>query len=153
MRIYVVILGVLLFGLNCGGGGVNVDAEKRKLLDTDNAWASAAKVGDVNRVMAFWSDDAINFFPGMSPAKGKEAIHQLVERNRSRAGFSLTWEPTEAKVAASGDLGYTYGTFTLTVSGSDGQPVSRGGSYMCVWEKTADGRWQCALESTVFGPG
>lgn len=153
MNKYLILLGILLFGLSCNGAGnVDVDAERRKLLDADYAWSSASQANDLNRQMEVWAEDAIDFFPGMPMAKGKDAISQLIEQNQQRPGYQLTWVPTGASVAASGDLGYTYGTFKFTVNGSDGRPVSRGGNYVRVW-KNIDGSWHCSMGSTVFGPG
>jgi ketosteroid isomerase-like protein len=103
-------------------------------------------------VTSFWADDATNYFPDAPVARGKEAIGQLVQRNRSRPGFSLSWEPQEAVVARSGELGYSSGTFALSVENPEGTSVTRRGHYVCIWKKQADGSWRCAVESTIFGP-
>lgn len=145
---------IVLLSLGCARkiDLVDLEAERSALLETDRSWAAAAAAGDIERLTGFWSDDAINYSPGAPVARGKEAIGQLVRRNRSRPGFSLWWEPTEAFVAIAGDLGYTSGAFTLSFENSEGKPVTRRGNYVCIWKKQADGSWKCAVESTVFGP-
>ena len=91
----------------------DLESLESELLQTDRDWATAAKQGDVEKLTTYWADDAINFYPGVPPAFGKESILEIVKKNRSRSGFSLTWDPEKAVVASSGDMGYTYGTFPL----------------------------------------
>lgn len=140
--------------LSCAGppDGIDVEAETRTLLATDGAWAEAAVAGDVEKLTTFWAEDATNYFPGAPVARGREAIGELVRRNRSRPGFSLSWEPQKAVVARSGDLGYTSGTFALSMEGPEATPITRTGHYVCIWRKQADGTWKCSVESTIFGP-
>lgn len=145
---------LVLFHLGCvsEGESVDIEAEREALLETDRAWAAAAAAGDIERLTSYWADDATNYFPGAPVARGKEAIGELVRRNRLQPGFSLSWEPQEAVVARSGELGYTSGTFALSIENPEGQPVTRQGHYVCIWKKREDGSWKCSVESTIFGP-
>jgi len=121
-----------------------------ELLQADKDWAAAAKMGDIAKLTTFWANDAINFFPGAPPAYGKEAILKLVKKNRSKPGFALSWEPEKAVVASSADMGYTYGSFQLTLAVSDSTTVNKGGNYVCIWKKDKGSSWKCAVESTIF---
>jgi len=152
MRIAVSLLGIACAALSVVGcsGAVDHAAQTESLLQADREWAAAAAAGDVQHLTTFWADDAINFFPGAPPALGKEAIRELVKRNRSRPGFSLAWQPTRAVVAESADLGYTWGTFQLSAQDPAGSPVRRGGNYVAIWRKQTDGTWKCEVESTIF---
>lgn len=127
-----------------------VESEREALLEADRAWAEAARKGDIPRLTGFWADDAVNYSPGAPPAKGRQEIAQLVQRNRNRPGFSLTWEPETAVVAQSGDLGYTSGTFALTAQDPQGNLATRTGHYVCIWSKQSDGSWKCSVETSVF---
>ena len=132
---------------------VSLKSDREALLKTDQQWAAAAAEGKPEQILSFWAEDAVNYFPGFPPARGKEAIAEIVKRNRSRAGFSLHWEPVESVVSAGADLGYTTGPFTLTAEGPDGNPVEQTGHYVCIWRKTRGGDWKCIAESTIFeGP-
>jgi ketosteroid isomerase-like protein len=104
---------VIPFAVACArqSGSANMESEGQALLETDRAWAEAARKGDIPGLTSFWADDAVNYFPGAPPLVGKQAISQLVNRNRSQPGFSLSWEPETAVVARSGELGYTSGSF------------------------------------------
>jgi len=151
IRSFLLVYCVILGTVGCNSGR-DATSERQALLETDRAWANAAASGDVKRLTEFWADDATNYFPGAPVARGKQAIGELVQRNRSQPGFSLAWEPAEAVVAASGDLGYTSGTFELSVNDADGNPAIRRGHYVCIWKKQADGSWKCIVESSIFGP-
>jgi ketosteroid isomerase-like protein len=128
----------------------DLESLKSELLQADKDWATAAKKGDIAKLTTYWADDAINFFPGTPPAYGKESILELVQRNRSQSGFSLSWKPEKAVVATSGDMGYTYGTFQLAISDSDSSTVNRSGNYVCIWRKAPETSWKCVVESTIF---
>jgi len=150
MRSIVVLLMIGTALCSACTGRVDISQERADLLKADRDWASAAAEGDIQRLAGYWADDAINFFPGAPVAKGKEAILQLVRQNRSRAGFSLNWEPTEAVVSKSGDLGYTWGEFQLSIAKPDGGTIARQGHYVAIWRKQIDGSWRCEVESTIF---
>ena len=53
----------------------------------------------------------------------------------------LTWAPDAAEVSASGDLGYTIGTYRRTAGGKTGT-----GSYVTIWKKSSDGAWRVAVD-------
>ena len=131
---------------------VNIDAERKALLDADEAWAKAAATGDVSKIKQYWTEDAINYFPGQNPAFGKEQILEIVKRNRSIPGFSLKWEPRDAVVSNSGDLGYTHGSYKMSFNDPEGNTLTRSGNYVCIWKKQVDGPWKCVMESSVPGP-
>lgn len=125
-------------------------SDSQQLLETDRAWAAAAAAGDVEHVITFWSEDAINFFPGEPAAVGRNAIIALVRRYRSDPRYSLRWQADTAEVAASGELGYTSGRFTATFGTEDGGTVTRTGHYVCIWRKRENGEWKCVVETSVF---
>lgn len=141
----------ILFSLNACNSKTNKEAELKALLNTDKEWAAAAKAGDVKKIVTFWSDDAIDYFPNSPAAIGKEAILKLVQKNRSIPGFTLSWEPLKAEVAASSDLGYTSGVFLVSMNDAEGKPVTKRGNYVCIWKKQKDNSWKCIVETSVFG--
>ena len=131
---------------------VDVEAERQALLDADNAWAEAAASGDVSKIKTFWTEDAINYYPGQKPTLGKEEILEIVKRNRSLPGFSLSWKVKDAVISESGDLGYTHGPYKLSFKDHEGNSHNETGNYVCIWKKQGDGSWKCAMESSVPGP-
>ena len=63
-------------------------------------------------------------------------------------GIRLTWKPGVADVAASGDLGYTVGTYELRSPAG----LVRTGKYMTVWRKQPDGSWKFVADGGTPDP-
>ena len=61
-------------------------------------------------------------------------------------GFALSWQLTKAEASRGGDLGYTVGTYVLTLHDPKGEPVTDRGKYVTVWKKQADGSWKVAAD-------
>jgi ketosteroid isomerase-like protein len=61
-------------------------------------------------------------------------------------GTSLTWSPTKAELAASGDMGYTWGNFEFKTKDKEGKEETERGIYMTVWKKQKDGSWKVVAD-------
>jgi len=61
---------------------------------------------------------------------------------------TITWEPAFVDVSSSGDLGYTWGRYTLTLpSVVRGKPPSvQMGTYVTVWRRQPGGAWKVVLD-------
>jgi ketosteroid isomerase-like protein len=93
---------------------------------------------------SYFAEDGVELPNGESAVKGKQAVRKSL--GDWTPGMSLTWTPAGAGMAASGDLGYTYGEYTLKSKDKDGHPVVRYGKYMTVWKKQKDGSWKVAAD-------
>src|SRR5918911_1169832 len=87
------------------GSTVNVDRERKVLLELDRQWSQTAN--DVDKFVSYYAADASMYPPGMPIAKGPGSIRQVYSKLKSTPGFSLHWTPTNAAVSNAGDLGYT----------------------------------------------
>lgn len=67
-------------------------------------------------------------------------------------GTSLTWTPVRGDMAASNDLGYTYGTYIFQSKDKDGKIVASYGKYMSVWKKQKDGSWKVVVDMGNSSP-
>ncbi len=67
-------------------------------------------------------------------------------------GTSLTWTPVKADMAASGDLGYTYGNYILKHKDKEGKPVTDYGKYTSIWKKQKDGSWKVVVDMGNSSP-
>ena len=61
-------------------------------------------------------------------------------------GFSVSWVASAVDVAASGDLGYSIGTYQFQMLMPDGSPMSDHGKYTTIWKKQTDGSWKVAVD-------
>jgi uncharacterized protein (TIGR02246 family) len=127
--------------------------EKAALLERDREWAALASEGkDVEGILSFWTDDAKVFPPGAPVVDGKQAIREFVTGSLSIPGFRIWWEPDEAAVSPSGDMGYTTGRNHLTMPDAAGNLKTESGRGVAVWRREPDGRWRCVIDIWNSGP-
>jgi Domain of unknown function (DUF4440) len=67
-------------------------------------------------------------------------------------GTSLTWKPLHADMSASGDLGYTYGTYVFKHKDKTGNLVTDYGKYTSIWKKQKDGSWKVVVDMGNSSP-
>ncbi|MBZ5655938.1 MAG: nuclear transport factor 2 family protein [Acidobacteriia bacterium] len=67
-------------------------------------------------------------------------------------GTSLTWTPVKADMAASGDLGYTYGNYVFKSKDKEGKPVTYYGKYTSIWKKQKGGSWKVVVDMGNSSP-
>ena len=108
---------------------------------------------DVEQAQSFYADDATLIFPGAQPAQGRAAVEKHLRGMVSDPAFVLTIDNQQTRVAASGDLAYTRGTFSnsYTDPGSK-QVMTVTGTYLTVFRKEADGSWKAIEDIATPGP-
>jgi uncharacterized protein (TIGR02246 family) len=120
---------------------------REELMKVDREWAQAAATRDLERIVSYWTDDAVIYTPGEAAVAGKEAIRKYVGASLALPGFAISWTPTGAEVSKSGDLGYTIGTNAITLPVARGGRTTVEGRYVTVWRKEQDGRWRCVIDT------
>jgi len=90
----------------------------------------------------FASDEVLALRGGAFPARGKSEAFGLVSGEPPVS----TIEAMGGDLAASGDLGYTYGV--LRWEGVEGRE-ERAASYLWVWKRGADGSWKLVVDIAV----
>lgn len=143
-----IIAIVIVFLTGCPTSQMNkVAAWQNEIIKTDKAFSEASKSRGMKQAfIEFIDDDGILLRPGHPPIIGANAIEFLTEINDS--SYTLTWQPSAAQVAASGDLGYSYGIYNLQL-----QDTILQGTYVSIWKKQKDGKWKFVLDSGNEGIG
>lgn len=72
---------------------------------------------------------------------GKDSILKYY-KSRNAGEAQLQWSPNFIDVAESGDLGYTYGTYTFTYRDTSGVIRESRGIFHTVWKRQPDGSWR-----------
>jgi uncharacterized protein (TIGR02246 family) len=114
-------------------------ADETAVRSINPAWFKAYNAGDVNTIVALYAEDAVVNAPGAAAARGQAAIREFFTKDvaGSRAvGVSLNGSSV-TDVGVSGDLGWEWGTFTVT--DKSGATVDRG-KYVTVYARK-DGKW------------
>ena len=96
---------------------------------------------------AFYADDAVLMAPGMEAIHGKDAIHAALKQMMADPAVSLTFESSKVDVAKSGDLGYSEGSYKMTMTDPATHKVMNDhGSYVTTFRKQADGSWKAEAD-------
>lgn len=112
----------------------NVEQEQDALMAKDREWSETAR--DVDKFVSYFATDATIYGPGMPAVTGVDNVRKAYADMAGSPGFALSFTPTKAVVAASGDLGYTAGTYEMSMGGG-----SEKGKYVTTWKKQ-DGEWK-----------
>lgn len=134
----------LLISTACAPAPAPVDtaALAAQLTQLDDAWSMAAATRNADSVASFYATDAVAYPPNMPVAIGQAAARDVWAGGFADSTYTISWTTTAARVAASGDMGFTAGTYQESYRGADGNPVTMTGKYLCVWAKQADGSWK-----------
>ena len=120
--------------------------------ETDRYYSSlSAEKGMNTAFLAMFDSAGVKLSANRMPVEGLLAIRQLLAE-KSDSAFILTWEPAFEKVAASGEVGYTYGIYKVTSKSSTVEKTSEG-TYCTIWQKNANGEWKALLDTGNEGLG
>lgn len=135
-------LFALLFILTaCTQKEESIEKWKKEIAETEKAFTLMAQSDGITEAfLSFAAEDAV-LMRNNTLIKGKEEIKALLQSEESE-NVSLVWEPDFVDVSASGDLGYTYGKFTYTLTDSLGNENVMEGVFHTVWKRQADGTWK-----------
>jgi ketosteroid isomerase-like protein len=117
--------------------------EKVMLIQTDEAFSDmSVSKGMKAAFIEYIDSNGVLLKPGRLPIVGAGAIDYLIQQNDT--GFTLNWQPQNAFVSKSADLGYTYGVYALHPKTID---TVFYGTYVSIWKKQNDGKWKFVLDS------
>lgn len=125
------IWATALVALTACAPAVSIEDEQNALRARDQEWSQTT--GDADKFVSYFADDATIYAPGMPAVTGGADIRTAWGEMSSAPGFSLSWVPAEVVVAASGDIGYTSGTYDMSSAGG-----TEKGKYVTVWTKDGD---------------
>jgi ketosteroid isomerase-like protein len=145
MRLSLIIQLPLFAVAACSPSQTDLEAERTALMQASREWAATGATGDMDRILSYWSDDAIVLPPDQPAVVGKEAIRAFVRQSLDIPGFSITWEPEQATI--SGDLGYLIERNTVTFADSTGTVHTQHGKAVTIWRKNSAGEWKCVVDT------
>jgi uncharacterized protein (TIGR02246 family) len=118
-------------------------ADQKALKDGEVAWASDWAAKDLDKIVSHYADDADVLNPDTPIMKGKDAIRTGIGGLLTDKGLSLSFTTVSAQVSKGGDLGYTEGTYSMTMTNPKSKKVvTEKGKYVTVYKKQADGSWK-----------
>ena len=147
---YFFILSFLLFLLACSQS-IDIEREREILIQTDKEFALlSVEKGAAEAFNQYLLDNALQLPAGRNPVQGRNNIYDKMKKNQDN--YILDWSPQFAEVAKSGELGYTWGTYTLTYGDESGEEQKSYGKYLNIWKKQINGNWKVAIDMGNMSP-
>jgi ketosteroid isomerase-like protein len=155
MSPFKIVAGMLL--ALCAGGcapaAFDAAAESSKLAQRDADWSSVSFEGkDIERIVAYWSDDAHLLQPGLPPIDGKTAIRAFITASLKIPGFKIHWVSDKPVFSPDGKMAYLMSKVETTAPGANGSLESTHGRSVTVWRKDADDVWRCVVDISNDAP-
>jgi len=143
-KIFLTAITVLFVFWGCGTA-IDPEKERAGLLQTDKDFSQASiEKGAAEAFKLYLAEDAIQLPSRSNPVVGRDAIY--ANMSKSSGNYMLAWEPQYAEVAQSGDLGYTWGFFTMTFTDENSEVKKNPGKYLNIWKKQANGSWKVTVD-------
>lgn len=126
---------------------IPVTQYEAELMEVDRAFANSMAEGGLDA----WAD---HFAPegamisGQGEITGEPYIRAAMAPIFSDSTVVFTWSPDRARVAESGELGYTVGDYRISRRDSTGQLAETldRGKYVSIWRRQPDGTWKVVAD-------
>jgi ketosteroid isomerase-like protein len=145
MKLKVAALVVLAVASAGCAKKVDVAGAKTDLQKADADWSASVAAG-ADAFAGFVASDGVIMPPNEPAVSGAAAAKDWAAKMTAMPGFGVTWAANVVEVAASGDVGYTSGSYDLHMNMPGGSPMSDRGKYLTVWKKDASGAWKVAYD-------
>lgn len=145
---FLTLLILSLFLASCAPKPVDMAALRKTIDEYNAASVTAMKTnGNMDKVMTYYADDAVQLPPNAPMNKGKEAIKKFMN-DMMASGMKIsemTFTPTN--VEASGNIAYEVGTYDMSANIPGVGDIKDSGKYVDTWKQQADGSWKVAAET------
>ena len=139
----IVLLPLLPFACSGPDQTEKLEQWKAEIYETELNFSNmAAEEGITAAFLAYAADDAV-LMRNNEIIDGKSAIKaHMLRQDSAGVILSLSWEPEFVDVSKSGDLGYTYGPFTLEYRDPSDSIRQATGVFHTVWKRQPDNSWK-----------
>ncbi len=148
---FLVSLSILIFSCNSNQPNSNSVAGNRdslrlQLINVDKSWSEHSLQKGYHKSRIDFADNAAtDLLEGEMPLHGINEIKEYAASHPDST-FTLIWKPLRCEVAASGELGYTFGGWTMKTKSKTGKDTLLFGDYMTVWKRQPNGSWKYIVD-------
>lgn len=126
---------------------IDLEQEKQNMMQTDIDFSNrSVEKGFHQAFIDYAANNVVLLKPNSNPITGIEALKESYI-GKSDSTIKLTWMPSYAKIAKSGELGYTYGIWTAEILTGENKGATSQGTYATIWEKNEKGEWKFVLDT------
>jgi uncharacterized protein (TIGR02246 family) len=123
-------------------------ADLQAVKNVEAAWIGDVVNKDADKFVSYFAEDASGLYPGAGILNGKAAIKAAFAPYFADPNFSLTFQSTRAMASKGGDMVYSQGTYTMTMTNpKTKKPMTDKGKYLTVYTKQADGSWKAVADT------
>ncbi len=103
---------------------------------------TAFEAKDAVKVTSYYAPDAVLATAGRPAARDARAVSKAIKDDLADPNFKMSLSHEKTDVAASGDLAYRRGSYSVTATNPQTKQVEHfTGTYLMVFRKQGDGRW------------
>ena len=127
---------------------VSTEADVAAIRVLSERWIAAVEAGDVDGVLALYTDDAVRLPPDGPAYSGKEAFEEYFSGAFEQFSIGCVWpvEGTEEIVVADG-WAYHLSEYAMTVTPKEGgETMEENGKVLEIIQRQSDGSWKFARE-------
>jgi ketosteroid isomerase-like protein len=119
---------------------------RKEIIETDIRMSKEASRNGFHTTLLLFADDSlIKPTEGEIPVIGKKALIQYYEGEKDVN--TITWFPTKAEAARSGELGYSFGNWEYAA-----KDTTYYGNYYTIWKKQPEGNWKWVVDGGNNSP-
>ena len=123
-------------------------ADVQAVKDIETAWSKDANSKDADKWASYLAEDGSGLYPGGATLNGRAAVKAAMAPYFADPNFSLNFQSTRAMASKGGDMVYSQGTYTMTMTNpKTKKPMTDHGKYLTVYTKQADGSWKAAADT------
>lgn len=146
------VAGAMLLS-GCGGSESSRSEDVAQLKAEEAKWQRNYDTRNAEGLGSHYASDGALASPGSPLATTASAREAALQAMAADPQMKMQFHSERADVAASGDLAYTRGSFTMqsTDPATGGVRTDRG-NYLTVWKKQSDGSWKAVEDFVTPGP-
>lgn len=143
-RLYLFLpLFLMIYSCSHEASNNSVEKWKNEILETERNFSIMAGEEGISKSFTTYAADDAVLMRNEKLIIGKGKITELYQNKPPGiSNAQLSWKPDFVDVAASGDLGYTYGKYLFSYIDSSGMKKEDTGIFHTVWKRQSDGTWR-----------
>jgi ketosteroid isomerase-like protein len=142
-----ILLFCFPYGCATRSMAVNRAEDERAVREIEAEISRALAARDLDHMMALYAEGAALYYEDRPMIGGKDAIHEVWKSLHARPGFGMSTELLNVEISGRSDLGFTRGSYSMTMNDANGAPTAGTGEYVLVYGKQSDGKWKIIAEN------
>ena len=142
-----ILLFVALTLSSCRPAAEETEADVAAIQAVAAEWIAAVNAGDLARVVAEYTDDAVRMPPGRPAYVGKEAIEEDFRGSFEQFSAEFTWPTEEEEIVVADGWAFHRDNYTARLTPvAGGEVIEVVGKVIVIFQQQPDGSWKHARE-------